>query len=129
MAGRASKSDPQLLPHLVHDPGTTIDTPHGEQVPPTTKHVLTLGEDKFASVGARFHHTALRAAASHYEQHTRHWQQPDAGELAVALTRISGIGPWTASAAAADFSIYPHHDRSFFAITAVFSPAANRPPA
>ncbi|MET9669640.1 hypothetical protein ABZY19_30465 [Streptomyces sp. NPDC006475] len=95
--------------------GTTIDTPHGElAVAPTAEQVLALGEAKFESVGAKFHRSVLQAAAAHHERHFVHWQRMDAGGLVSALTNVPRIGPWTASAAAADytgdFSIYPHDD-------------------
>ncbi|AWI29029.1 hypothetical protein [Streptomyces tirandamycinicus] len=95
--------------------GTTIDTPHGElAVAPTAEEVLTLGDAQFASVGAKFHRSVLQAAATHHRLHVADWQQMDAGDLAAALTGVPRIGPWTASAAAADytgdFSIYPHDD-------------------
>ncbi|MGW0778303.1 hypothetical protein ACWD01_32800 [Streptomyces sp. NPDC002835] len=95
--------------------GTSVDI--GEQTlaaapDPTT--VLDLADDAFAAVGANFHRTALQAAATAYERHSIHWQAMNAGDLAAALTTIPRIGPWTAAAAAADytgdFSIYPHDD-------------------
>ncbi|MCX4677629.1 hypothetical protein OG413_20370 [Streptomyces sp. NBC_01433] len=95
--------------------GTTIDTPHGPlAVAPSTEQVLALDEAQFAEVGARFHRSALLAAAKSYEQHCVHWQQMNAADLVDALVTIPRIGPWTASAAAADFtgdfSVYPHDD-------------------
>lgn len=95
--------------------GTAIDTPHGHlAVAPSAKQVLELDEDQFAAVGAKFHRTVLQAAANHYEQHFVHWQRMNAGDLVAALSRVPRIGPWTASAAAADFtgdfSVYPHDD-------------------
>ncbi|MGW1728887.1 hypothetical protein ACWCQK_39235 [Streptomyces sp. NPDC002306] len=95
--------------------GTTVQGPLGVlTLAPTAGAVLDLTEQQFADVGARFHRTALQAAAAHYESHHSQWEQLDTGELAVALTRIPRIGPWTAAAAATDFtgdfSIYPHDD-------------------
>ncbi|WP_330456136.1 hypothetical protein OIB37_04180 [Streptomyces sp. NBC_00820] len=95
--------------------GAIVDTPHGElAVAPTAEQVLALDEGQFAAVGARFHRTALQAAAAHYEQHAEHWRRMGAGDLVAALCGIPRIGPWTASAAAADFtgdfSAYPHDD-------------------
>lgn len=95
--------------------GTTLDTPHGElALAPTPERVLTLTDEQFAAVGAKFHRSVLQAAASHYERHARDWQRMDAAALAAALTSVPRIGPWTAAAAAADytgdFSIYPHDD-------------------
>ncbi|MFE9559040.1 hypothetical protein ACFYOD_37040 [Streptomyces sp. NPDC006703] len=95
--------------------GPTVPFAHGElTVAPGTQQVLALADDQFAAVGAKFHRSALQAAARHYEQDAAKWQQLGASDLAVALTRIPRIGPWTAAAAAADytgdFSIYPHDD-------------------
>ncbi|MCX4617881.1 hypothetical protein [Streptomyces mirabilis] len=95
--------------------GTRVEGPYGAlAVAPTAGEVLGLTEEQFAGVGARFHCTALQAAATHYESHHSEWEQLDASDLVVALTGIPRIGPWTAAAAATDFtgdfSIYPHDD-------------------
>ncbi|MFE9454041.1 hypothetical protein [Streptomyces sp. NPDC006739] len=95
--------------------GTTVEGPHGAlAVAPAPAAVLALADEQFAAVGAKFHRTALTAAATHYEQHHSPWQHMEAGALAAALTRIPRIGPWTAAAAAADytgdFHVYPHDD-------------------
>ncbi|MGI5144271.1 hypothetical protein [Streptomyces sp. CA-106110] len=95
--------------------GTTVDGPFGTlALAPTHEEVLALPDDEFAGVGAKFHRSALQAAATHYGQHHGEWQRLDAAGLVTALTRIPRIGPWTAAAAAADFtddfSIYPHDD-------------------
>ncbi|MGQ4479366.1 hypothetical protein [Streptomyces sp. SAS_276] len=95
--------------------GTTLDGPFGPlAVAPDHTRVLSLPEDSFSAIGAKFHRTALQAAAEHYEQHHKTWEHLDAAALVTALTAIPRIGPWTARAAAADFtgdfSIYPHDD-------------------
>ncbi|MFJ8676755.1 hypothetical protein [Streptomyces sp. NPDC093589] len=95
--------------------GATVDGPHGAlSVAPAAGEVLSLADEQFEEVGAKFHRTALQAAATLYERHRSEWEQLEAGDLVAALTRIPRIGPWTASAAAADFtgdfSIYPHDD-------------------
>ncbi|MEV6758398.1 hypothetical protein [Streptomyces sp. NPDC051214] len=95
--------------------GTAIDTPHGElYLAPTAEDVLALEEQQFTDVGAKFHRSVLQAAAAHHERHLWHWQPMAAGDLVAALTSVPRIGPWTAAAAAADytgdFSIYPHDD-------------------
>lgn len=95
--------------------GTPVDSPFGElSVAPLPTQVLDLDESGFAKVGAKFHRTALQAAAEHYEKHADTWDLANAGDLAAALTTIPRIGPWTARAAAADFtgdfSTYPHDD-------------------
>ncbi|MER5995945.1 hypothetical protein [Streptomyces viridosporus] len=95
--------------------GTVIDGPFGTlAVAPSPTEVLALTDDAFAAVGAKFHRTALQAAAEHYKRHYQAWEQAIAADLVAGLTAIPRIGPWTAAAAAADFtgdfSIYPHDD-------------------
>ncbi|MGV9567839.1 hypothetical protein [Streptomyces sp. NPDC003480] len=95
--------------------GATVEGPQGAlAVAPTPTEVLDLADEQFADVGTKFHRAALTAAATHYERHHTEWECMDASTLAVALTRIPRIGPWTAAAAATDFtgdfSIYPHDD-------------------
>jgi hypothetical protein len=83
-------------------------------LPPGPQAVLALPLSAFAETGARFHYQALRAAAAAYGEHSLAWSALPAEELAVALGQVAGIGPWTARAAAADytgdFSVYPHGD-------------------
>ncbi|MEU0787789.1 hypothetical protein ABZ341_40445 [Streptomyces sp. NPDC006173] len=95
--------------------GLTVQGPHGElAVVPTPEQVLELTDDQFADIGVKFHRSALRAAATHYQQHALHWQRMNADDLAAALVSVPRIGPWTAAAAACDytgdFAIYPHDD-------------------
>ncbi|WEO92672.1 hypothetical protein A6P39_000160 [Streptomyces sp. FXJ1.172] len=95
--------------------GTTVEGPRGPlAAAPGPDSVLALADEQFAKVGAKFHRTALTAAATHYKRHHNEWEQLKAGALAAALTRIPRIGPWTAAAAATDFtgdfSVYPHDD-------------------
>ncbi|MEU9014652.1 hypothetical protein AB0D12_33825 [Streptomyces sp. NPDC048479] len=108
--------------------GTTV--PVGEQtlaVAPDHRTVLELPDEAFAVVGAKFHRTALQAAATHYEEYRTHWRRMDAGDLVDALTSIPRIGPWTAAAAAADytgdFHIYPHDDLAVRTWAAQIAPA------
>ncbi|MFJ2566562.1 hypothetical protein ACIO02_27135 [Streptomyces sp. NPDC087568] len=108
--------------------GTRVDGSFGTlAVAPSAGEVLGLTEQQFAEVGAKFHRTALQEAAAHYEQHHTEWEQKDASDLAAALTRIPRIGPWTAAAAAADFtgdfSIYPHDDLAVRTWAAQIAPA------
>jgi DNA-3-methyladenine glycosylase II len=81
---------------------------------PDPRTVLTLTDDDFAQVGAAFHRTALQAAARAYLDAGESWTRLPAAELADALDAIPRVGPWTARAAAADYtgdySIYPHGD-------------------
>lgn len=108
--------------------GTTINGPFGTLAiaPPHTR-VLELPDSCFTAVGAKFHRTALQAAAEHYEQHHGTWEHLDAEDLVPALTDIPRIGPWTARAAAADFtgdfSVYPHDDLAVRTWAAQIAPA------
>jgi DNA-3-methyladenine glycosylase II len=81
---------------------------------PDPRTVLRLPAQAFSSVGAAFHRTALQAAAAAYLADGMAWERLTAPDLAAALEQIPRIGPWTAKAAAADytgdFSIYPHGD-------------------
>ncbi|WP_439681824.1 hypothetical protein [Embleya sp. MST-111070] len=95
--------------------GPAVETTAGRlSTAPGPETVLALSEDAFKNVGALFHRTALQAAAHAYLQHGDRWRALPAGALVEALDEVPRIGPWTAAAAAADFtgdfSIYPHHD-------------------
>ncbi|WP_031487619.1 hypothetical protein [Streptomyces bicolor] len=95
--------------------GVTVEGRFGElAVAPTAADVLALADEEFAGVGAKFHRTALQSAAAAYEEHHAEWERLDAADLVTALMGIPRIGPWTAAAAASDFtgdfSIYPHAD-------------------
>ncbi|MGW0792607.1 hypothetical protein ACWD04_31410 [Streptomyces sp. NPDC002911] len=61
-------------------------------------------DEQFDGIGAKFHRSVLRSAAEHYELHAARWLGLDAPALAAALTTIPRIGPWTAAAAATDFT-------------------------
>ncbi|MFB9505180.1 hypothetical protein ACFFS2_08005 [Streptomyces aurantiacus] len=108
--------------------GKTVDGPFGAlAVSPTAGEVLALAEHRFADIGARFHRPTLQAAAATYERHHAEWEQLDVGDLVSALISIPRIGPWTAAAAAADytgdFSIYPHDDLAVRTWAAKIAPA------
>jgi hypothetical protein len=108
--------------------GTTV----GElATAPTPRQVLALQDEQFESIGAKFHRSALRAAAEHYELHATNWLALTAQDLAAALTTIPRIGPWTAAAAATDFtgdfSIYPHDDLAVRTCAAQIAPAHDWP--
>lgn len=81
---------------------------------PEPQTVLALRDKEFAAVGAKFHCAKLKAAAAAYLDHGPRWSQMSADDLVDALQQVPGIGPWTARAAAADFtgdfSVYPHGD-------------------
>jgi hypothetical protein len=95
--------------------GTTAPgVPAGLAIAPDPTAVLELTDTQFAETGAKFHREALRAAATAYLKHADQWRPLPAAGIAEALQDIARIGPWTARAAAADytgdFSIYPHGD-------------------
>ncbi|MEU8758559.1 hypothetical protein [Streptomyces sp. NPDC048659] len=81
---------------------------------PTPEVVLGLSDDQFAAAGSKFNRHALRAAAEAYLDRGEQWATLDAESLIKELVEVRRIGPWTAGAAAADFtgdfSIYPHGD-------------------
>lgn len=108
--------------------GTAIEGPFGTlAVAPAHTHVLELADESFAAVGAKFHRTALQAAAEHYERHRTAWEEAPPEDLFAGLTTIPRIGPWTARAAAADFtgdfSVYPHDDLAVRTWAAQIAPA------
>lgn len=108
--------------------GTTVDGPFGPlAVAPTHTQVLELPDASFTAIGAKFHCTALQAAAEHYDRHHKAWSQAQASDLVAALTGIPRIGRWTARAAAADFtgdfSVYPHDDLAVRTWAAQIAPA------
>ncbi len=95
--------------------GRTVDTPVGPlSLAPTPETVLDLPDEAFAEAGTKFHRPALRAAAEAYLEHAAEWREVGPDDLVKALASVHRIGPWTASAAAADvtgdFSVYPHSD-------------------
>ncbi|MER6464742.1 hypothetical protein ABT278_30400 [Streptomyces sp. NPDC001228] len=95
--------------------GTAVEGPRGTlSVAPTPEQVLELADDQFSEIGAKFHRSALKAAAEQYQKHGQQWLGMEVEDLAAALVSIPRIGPWTAAAAACDytgdFSIYPHDD-------------------
>ncbi|MFE2448262.1 MULTISPECIES: hypothetical protein [Streptomyces] len=95
--------------------GRCYDTPVGVlAAAPTPEVVLGLESDAYRDVGARFHEKALSAAAAAYLDRGAEWTALDPDDLVKALQEVSGVGPWTAAAAAADFTgdyaVYPHHD-------------------
>ncbi|MFI1972017.1 hypothetical protein [Streptomyces cinnamoneus] len=95
--------------------GPRHDTPSGPvSAVPCPRTVLDLHEQAYDAIGARLHRKALTAAAAAYLHRSEEWSQLDPEDLVKALQEVSGIGPWTAAAAAADFtgdySVYPHSD-------------------
>lgn len=95
--------------------GTAVETAYGPlAVGPAPERVLELSEAQFKAVGAAFHRTALQAAAAAYLRHAPRWASLAPADLAAALDDVPRIGPWTAAAAASDytgeFAAYPHDD-------------------
>lgn len=86
----------------------------GAATVPQAAKVADMPDAQFAAVGAKFHRAKLLAAAAAYLSDGARWTQLPAEQLVQALTQVPGIGPWTARAAAADFtgdfSVYPHAD-------------------
>ncbi|MGW9438633.1 hypothetical protein [Streptomyces sp. NPDC055607] len=76
--------------------------------------MLGLDDEAFATIGAKLHKPKLRATAAAILAHGDEWAQLSPEQLAAVLNTIAGIGPWTAHAAAADFTgdfaIQPHSD-------------------
>jgi hypothetical protein len=111
-----------------HTFGTSVQGPFGDlAIAPGPAKVLALSEAEFANVGAKFHRTALQAAATSYERHHGTWEGLDAADLVTALKGTPRIGPWTAAAAASDstgdFSVYPHDDLAVRTWAAKIAPA------
>jgi hypothetical protein len=95
--------------------GERVVTPAGTMsLVPDPVTVLGLSDESFAATGARFHRAALRACATACVKYSTEWEQLPAAELVTALQTIPRVGPWTAAAAAADytgdFSVYPYSD-------------------
>ncbi len=95
--------------------GRTVATEYGPlSLAPSPQAVLALDEAAFGAVGTAFHRSALQAAATAFLAEGNRWSRLPLKELVVALDDIPRVGPWTAAAAAADFSgdfsIYPHDD-------------------
>jgi hypothetical protein len=78
-----------------HTFGTSVQGPFGDlAIAPGPAKVLALSEAEFANVGAKFHRTALQAAATSYERHHGTWEGLDAADLVTALKGTPRIGPW-----------------------------------
>ncbi|KAB7845675.1 hypothetical protein FRZ00_13675 [Streptomyces mobaraensis] len=95
--------------------GARHETPAGPvSTVPCPHTVLDLPQQAYDALGARLHRKALHAAAAAYLRHGKEWTRLDPDDLVKALQEVSGIGPWTAATAAADFTgdyaVYPHND-------------------
>ncbi|MFF7183153.1 hypothetical protein [Streptomyces sp. NPDC008121] len=98
---------------------------------PHPDQVLALDKEQFGAVGARFHYPAMQAAAALFPDRQDEWAVLPPAGLAAALITIPGVGPWTAAAAAADFtgdfSVYPHSDLAVRTWAARIAPAYEWP--
>ena len=81
---------------------------------PTAETVLGLHDEQFASIGLTLKRRPLRAAAEASLKHEAHWRDLPPDVIVQELQHIPRIGPWTAGAAAADYSNdfthYPYAD-------------------
>ncbi|WP_330261772.1 hypothetical protein [Streptomyces sp. NBC_00539] len=95
--------------------GRAFDTPAGPlPLTPAPEVVLEVSDEGFTAIGAKFNAKGLRSAATAYLDRGEHWATLDPESLVKELCEVTYIGPWTAAAAAADFtgdhSVYPHGD-------------------
>ncbi|MFI9639420.1 hypothetical protein ACIG87_05015 [Micromonospora sp. NPDC051925] len=81
---------------------------------PSAERVLTLSDDDFTESGMSFKRRPLRHAATAFLTHGPSWVELSPSVLVKELQTVSGIGPWSAGAAVADWSndwaLYPYAD-------------------
>lgn len=81
---------------------------------PSPEAVLALDDAEFKVIGLAFKREALWAAAEAFLKHGDAWVALPTRDLTAVLPSVRRIGPWTAGAAAADwsndFSVYPYGD-------------------
>jgi DNA-3-methyladenine glycosylase II len=98
---------------------------------PSPEAVLALGDSQFEALGLAFKREALLAAAGAFLKDGGAWALLPARELAAMLPSVRRIGPWTAGAAAADwsndFSLYPYGDLAVRTWAARAAPDAGWP--
>lgn len=98
---------------------------------PSPEAMLALEDAQFKAIGLAFKREALRAAAEAFLKDGDAWASLTAQELAAVLPSIRRIGPWTAGAAAADwsndFSVYPYGDLAVRTWAAKAAPDAGWP--
>ncbi|GHJ34470.1 hypothetical protein [Streptomyces sp. TS71-3] len=97
--------------------GEKVETPAGPlPLVPSPVAVLDLPDEAFIEAGTKFQSRKLRAAAAAFTEHGSAWEELAPEELVKALDVVPGIRPWTAAAAAADFtgdfSVYPLTDHA-----------------
>lgn len=112
--------------------GRSVETPFGRlSLTPAPETVLGLSDEGFKAVGAAFHRTALRAAATAYLTHDDQWHRAAPDDLVRTLANVRRIGPWAAAAATADFtgdhSLYPHGDPALRAWATRVAPSLDLP--
>ena len=96
--------------------GTRVPLPGGGQLPvfPGPARLLALPDSAFTDTGMAFKRRPLRALADAYLNEGDEWLRLTGADLLPRLQSVPGIGPWTAAAAAADYtndwSLYPHGD-------------------
>lgn len=112
--------------------GSPVDTPHGiVHSMPDAAHVMDLPAEAFTAVGMAFKRRPLQAAAEAYLLHGAKWADLPPARLAEELQTVPRIGPWTAGAAAADFThdwgLYPYGDLAVRKWAAVAAPDIDWP--
>ncbi|MGH1554231.1 hypothetical protein ACRAWF_26670 [Streptomyces sp. L7] len=88
-ADQARKALPQLVQHVRHNRGRPVRFPGPRSGPHPSAQPA---REQLRRDRAKFHRTALQAAAEQYEQHHETWQHLDATALVTALTGIPRIG-------------------------------------
>lgn len=98
---------------------------------PSPEAVLALDDTQFKVIGLAFKREPLRAAAEAFLKDGDAWAAQPAQDLAAVLPSVRRIGPWTAGAAAADwsndFSVYPYGDLAVRTWAAKAAPDAGWP--
>jgi len=96
--------------------GERVELPGGDSYMlfPAPETVLKLSDEEFADLGMAFKRRPLRAAAEAYLERGDKWRELTPSVLVDELQVVPRIGPWTASAAVADwsndFALYPYTD-------------------
>ncbi|HEY3514620.1 MAG TPA: hypothetical protein VGL36_35900 [Kribbella sp.] len=95
--------------------GEQVLTPAGVMfLFPSAERVAELADEDFDGLGMKFKRPILRAAADAYLANKTRWVELAPAELVAALRNVYRVGPWTAGAAAADwsndFTQYPYYD-------------------
>lgn len=107
--------------------GTPVQTPHGTgYLIPDAATVAGLPAEGFTSLGMAFKRRPLQTAAAAYLELGAKWAELAPARLVEELQTVPRIGPWTAGAAAADFThdwtLYPYGDLAVRKWAAVAAP-------